>query len=218
MIRVKICCIASLAEAELVKKHGADAIGLVSWMPSGTGMISDDRIREIAGANADVRRFLLTCKTGPDEIVAQIRAACTDTVQLVDRMATSDLVRLREELPDVELVQVVHVTGPAAIEDAQRVEPFVDSILLDSGTPDASVRRLGGTGETHDWDVSAELVRRVGCPVFLAGGLGPDNVVEAIDRVRPYGVDVCSRLRPHAELDADLLERFMRAVRGVAGD
>jgi phosphoribosylanthranilate isomerase len=212
VVRVKICCIASLEEAELAKRYGAHALGLVSAMPTGERWISDARIREIAAAHPDVKRFLLTCRTDPDAIRRQTLAAGTDTVQLVDRMELPDLAVLREGLPGIALVQVVHVTGPAAVAEARRVEPYVDAVLLDSGTPDTRVRSLGGTGKTHDWNVSAEIVGHLDCPVFLAGGLGPHNVAEAIQRVRPYGVDVCSGLRPNGRLDEHLLAQFSAAV------
>ncbi len=219
MTRVKICCITSRAEATLAIRYGAYALGLVSWMPSGEGMISDEEIRELSRAiPAGVRRFLLTCRRDPSEIINQVREAGTDVVQLVDRMAISHLQVLRRELPKVALVQVIHVNGPRSISEAESIAPHVDYILLDSGTPDASNRELGGTGRTHDWSISAEIVRRTPVPVFLAGGLGPDNVAAAIRQVRPYGVDVCSRLRPGRSLDEALLASFFRGVESAADD
>ena len=216
MVRVKICCISSLVEAEMALRHGADAIGLVSWMPSGPGIIDDAKIRSLASQVKGVRRFLLTCKTNPGEIAEQVRAAGTDTVQLTDRMSPDDLTALRGRLPDVSIVQVVHVLGDDSIVEAEQVADYVDEILLDSGNPDAAARTLGGTGLAHDWELSAEIVRRVGCPVFLAGGLGPDNVAVAIRRVRPYGVDVCSGLRLEDELDEALLSNFFAEVKSAA--
>ena len=212
MIKIKICCISSQREAELAKRYGAHAIGLVSRMPTGEGVISDQQIQELAALNPEVKRFLLTCNRDPWEIRRQVLAAGTDTVQLVDEMACADLERLGLELPGTSLVQVVHVTGPSAIDAATAVAPYVDAILLDSGTPHGPIRTLGGTGNVHDWGISAEIVRQTDCPVYLAGGLSPDNVAEAIRRVRPYGVDVCSRLRPHGHLDEKLLARFFEAV------
>jgi phosphoribosylanthranilate isomerase len=216
MVRVKICCISSLVEAETALRHGADAIGLVSWMPSGPGIIDDAMIRSLASQVKGARRFLLTCKTNPGEIAEQVRAAGTDTVQLTDRMSPDDLTALRGRLPDVSIVQVVHVLGDDSIVEAEQVADYVDEILLDSGNPDAAARTLGGTGLAHDWELSAEIVRRVGCPVFLAGGLGPDNVAVAIRRVRPYGVDVCSGLRPEDKLDEALLSKFFAEVKSAA--
>ncbi len=216
MTRIKICCITSLEEANLAIRYGADALGLVSWMPNGEGILGDEKISELSATiPSGVRQFLLTCRQQASEIVRQVREAGTDTVQLVDRMKVPDLLRLREELPEVSLVQVVHVSDPSSIAEAEAVAPYVDSILLDSGKPDSPVRTLGGTGDAHDWSISAEIVRRVPVPVLLAGGLGPDNVAQAIREVQPWGVDVCSRLRPQARLDEDLLAAFVDAVRGA---
>jgi phosphoribosylanthranilate isomerase len=212
VVRVKVCCIASLEEAALARRQGAHALGLVSRMPAGDRWIPDARIREIAAAHRDVKRFLLTCRTDPESIRAQTLAAGTDTVQLVDRMELSDLAALRRALPGISLVQVVHVTGAEAAAEARRVAPYVDAVLLDSGRPDGPDRTFGGTGNTHDWEVSARIVRELACPVFLAGGLGPDNVAEAIRRVGPYGVDVCSRVRPEGRLDAQLLAALFAAA------
>jgi phosphoribosylanthranilate isomerase len=204
-----------MKEAELAVSHGAYAIGLVSSMPTGTGMLADTDIRAIAAGMPDTRRFLLTARQEPTAIADQVREAGTDTVQLVDRMLPDDLAELRSKVPKVSIVQVVHVLGAASISEAQLVAPYVDAILLDSGDPDASNRTLGGTGRVHNWDVSAEIVRTVRCRVFLAGGLGPGNVSDAIRHVRPYGVDVCSRLRPGGHLDELLLSRFFSEVKNA---
>ncbi len=216
-MQVKICCISSVAEAQLAIRYGAHAVGLVSEMPSGVGVIPDDRICEIAKTiPPGIRSFLLTSRRDPDLIVAQQRETGVDTIQLVDHVDAPDLRRLRISLPDVSLVQVIHVTGASAIANAVSAAPLVDAILLDSGTPDGPVRELGGTGRVHDWEVSARIVAELDCPVFLAGGLRPDNVAQAIRQVRPFGVDVCSGLRPAGFLDEQLLASFFEAVRGVA--
>ena len=217
-MRVKICCIGSVEEARLAIHYGAHAIGLVSHMPSGAGVIPDERIREIARSLPPaIGSFLLTSRQDPDAIIAQQRSARVNTLQLVDRMTVDHLRRLRVQLPGVSLVQVVHVTGPEALDEAARVAPLVDAILLDSGNPNLPVKQLGGTGRVHNWDLSAQIVRSVSCPVFLAGGLKPDNVAQAISRVQPFAVDVCSGLRPRGYLDERLLVEFMYTVRGMAG-
>ena len=217
-MRVKICCIGSVEEARLAIHYGAHAIGLVSHMPSGAGVIPDERIREIARSLPPaIGSFLLTGRQDPDTILAQQRSARVNTLQLVDRMALDHLRTLREQLPGVSLVQVVHVTGPEALDEAARVAPLVDAILLDSGDPNLPVKQLGGTGRVHNWDLSAQIVRSVSCPVFLAGGLKPDNVAQAIARVQPFAVDVCSGLRPQGYLDERLLVEFMYTVRRMAG-
>ena len=217
-MRVKICCIGSVEEARLAIHYGAHAIGLVSHMPSGAGVIPDERIREIARSLPPaIGSFLLTSRQDPDAIIAQQRSARVNTLQLVDRMTVDHLRTLREQLPGVSLVQVVHVTGPEALDEAARVAPLVDAILLDSGNPNLPVKQLGGTGRVHNWDLSAQIVRSVTCPIFLAGGLRPDNVAQAIAQVQPFAVDVCSGLRPQGYLDERLLVEFMFTVRRMAG-
>jgi phosphoribosylanthranilate isomerase len=218
-MRVKICCIASIAEAQLAIRYGAHAVGLVSEMlnSTGVGVIPDDPIREIATTiPPEVRSVLLTSRRDPDLIATQQRETRVDAIQLVERINFADLRRLRAALPGITLLQVVHVTGTHAIADAAAVAPLVDAVLLDSGRLDGPVRELGGTGRVHDWEISARIVAALDCPVFLAGGLRPGNVEEAIRRVRPFGVDVCSGLRPDGQLDEQLLGSFFEAVRGAA--
>ena len=90
--------------------------------------------------------------------------------------------------------------------------PHVHAFLLDSGRPNAAVAELGGTGRAHDWGVSAAFVRASEKPVFLAGGLSAGNVAEAIGRVRPYGLDLCSGVRTDGRLDGAKLAAFVLAV------
>jgi phosphoribosylanthranilate isomerase len=217
MTRVKICCIRSIEEARLAIHHGADAIGLVSEKLSETRGIPDVVIREIAReCPPGVSTFLLTPRTDPRSIIEHQRATGVDTIQLVDRVAPEDVVRVKDALPEVSLVQVIHVNDGGAISEAESYAPVVDALLLDSGTADGPVRALGGTGRTHDWSLSRRIVRRASCPVFLAGGLDAQNVALAIRDVGPFGVDVCSRLRPRGFLDPCLLSSFVGAVRSAA--
>lgn len=195
---------------------GADAIGLVSAMPSGPGPIDESLICEIASyVPRSVGTFLLTSLTSADDIIAQHGRCLTTTIQLVDALEKGAHERLRQVLPGVRLVQVIHVTGSESIEEARAVEPLVDAILLDSGNPKLAVKELGGTGRTHDWTVSAGLVSAVQVPVFLAGGLRAENVAAAIQQVRPYGVDICSGVRTNGRLDEEKLSAFMAAVSGA---
>lgn len=214
---VKVCCIASEQEARLAVRSGAAAIGLVSRMPSGPGPIPETRIREIARTvPPDVATFLLTCETTADPIIAQQRFCGTNTIQLVDDVEPAVHQQLRDELPGIKLVQVVHVQGDESVRRAVAVAPFVDAILLDSGNPRLPTKILGGTGRPHDWTVSRRIRDSVNVPIFLAGGLNPDNVHSAIQQVSPFGVDVCSGLRIDGRLDEARLIAFMRAVNDSA--
>jgi phosphoribosylanthranilate isomerase len=212
--RLKVCCIASVAEAKLAIQHGAHAIGLVSTMPSGPGVIPDDRIAEIAHSiPTRVSTFLLTSARRVDDIVEQQRRFEVDTLQLCDALPPNHLRELRSLLPGVSIVQVVHVAGKSAIDEARVAARAADALLLDSGNPSNTVKELGGTGRTHDWSLSRTIRDEVEIPVWLAGGLTPENVAEAVQTVRPFGVDVCSGLRVDGRLDEHRLVRFIQNLK-----
>ncbi len=193
--------------------HGASALGLVSWMPSGPGVIEEAAIARIASTVGDrADTFLLTSEQRVDAIVRQHGRCGTSTVQIVDRLPNGAQALLRRELPGVRLVQVVHVTGEAAVEEALEVSENVDALLLDSGNPNLSTKELGGTGRVHDWSLSRRIVEQAVVPVWLAGGLNPRNVDEAIRAVGPFGLDICSGLRVDGALDPGLLGSFMQPV------
>jgi len=215
-IRVKICCIASIEEARLAVAEGAAALGLVSEMPSGPGVIDMATIQAVAQATPPpVATVLLTSRTNPAGLVDQVRRSAANTVQLVDVVPDAAYDALRQALPQVKIVQVIHVTGAQSVDEAVGLHGQVDALLLDSGNPDLPVKELGGTGRVHDWTLSRRIVTESGLPVFLAGGLNADNVGDAIRAVGPYGIDLCSGVRTDDRLDADKLARFMAAVRAV---
>jgi phosphoribosylanthranilate isomerase len=221
---VKICCIASVEEAFAAIDAGAAALGLVSAMPSGPGVIGDDAIARIAAAVAarnaatPVDTFLLTARTEAEAIAEQHAAAGTTTLQLVDHVPAAELQRLRTLRPQAKIVQVIHVTGPSSIDEALAAAPFVDALLLDSGNPNRAVKELGGTGRTHDWATSRRIRDAVWpLPLFLAGGLAPDNVLEAITTVAPHGLDLCSSVRSEGRLDGAKLRRFFGSVAAAGG-
>lgn len=211
--RVKICCIRDAQEAWTAVRLGASALGLVSEMPSGPGVIDEATIAAVARvAPPGVATFLLTSRQDAAAIVAQHRRVRTSTLQIVDRLTSGSYDELREALPGIGLVQVVHVTGPESLDEAAAIAPHVDAILLDSGNPALAVKELGGTGRRHDWSLSRKIREAVAVPVYLAGGLGSDNVAEAIAEVGSFGLDLCTGVRTNGRLDAAKLERFMAAV------
>ncbi len=208
---------ASHAEAELAIAHGADAIGLVSAMPSGPGPIPEPLIADIASAvRGRVPAFLLTSQLDATVVIAQVRRAGVTTVQICDRLALGTPRDVRQALPDVAIVQVVHVVNEWSVDEAIDVAQDVDALLLDSGRPDLPVKELGGTGRVHDWSLSRRIRDQAGVPVWLAGGLTPANVPEAVRAVEPYGLDVCSGVRTGGRLDEQKLAAFVRAARGGA--
>ena len=213
MTKVKICCISSVEEAQMAIAAGADAIGLVGPMPSGPGVIADALIHEIAtSVLPSTETFLLTSETDAASIIAHHKRTHTTTIQIVDKLEQEDYATLRNALPDVRLVQVIHVLDQHSVREAVAVSGFADAILLDSGNPNLAIKELGGTGRTHNWALSAEIVSSVRIPVYLAGGLRPDNVRSAIETVQPYSVDLCSGVRTQGDLDADKLRDFFNEV------
>jgi phosphoribosylanthranilate isomerase len=212
--KIKICCISSVEEARLAVRYGASALGLVSAMPSGPGPISEDLIAEIVlHIPSGIMSFLLTSRQDAASIVAQQRKTRVNTLQLVDAVTEDAYASLREDLPGIRIVQVIHVRDESSIDEAVSAASHVDMLLLDSGNPTSAVKELGGTGRTHDWKLSRRIVDAVNVPVFLAGGLNPENVREAIDKVRPYGVDICSGVRTDGRLDEQKLRLFIDRVK-----
>ena len=212
-MRIKICCISSESEAALAIDAGADAIGLVGKMPSGPGPIADELIYRIArSVPPPIATFLLTSEQTAAGIIEHHHRTKTNTIQIVDELHDRDYATIREALPYVKLVQVVHVTGERSVDEAAELAEFVDAILLDSGNPTLAVKELGGTGRRHDWSLSRRIVDTCGKPVFLAGGLNAENVREAIDIVQPYALDICSGVRTDGHLDPRKLEKFFVAA------
>jgi phosphoribosylanthranilate isomerase len=211
MIRVKICCISSEDEARIAIDSGASAVGLVARMPSGPGPISDELIRQIAKTiPPPVATFMLTSETSVEKIIEHHYRTNTNTIQIVDKLYKGTYAELKSELPDIKIVQVIHVIDDGSVEEALAISGMVDAILLDSGNPKLKIKELGGTGRVHNWKLSRQIVETVKCPVFLAGGLNPDNVRQAIDEVQPFAVDVCSGVRTDGHLDRKKVEMFIR--------
>ena len=210
MTEIKICCISSREEAQIAIDTGANILGLVSKMPSGPGVIDEELIAEIA-KNVSAQTFLLTSICDADGIIEQHRRCATTGIQLCD--AVDDIAKIKAALPHVRLVQVIHVTGEASYDEAMQAAKAADALLLDSGNPSLAVKELGGTGRVHDWTISRRICSDAGVPVFLAGGLRPENVRDALAASGATGVDICSGVRSDGRLDAIKLRRFVEAVR-----
>lgn len=215
---VKICCIQTVEEAAIAMKYGATILGLVSKMPSGWGPIAEAKIAEIvASIPPGIVSCLLTSRTTAEGIIEQQRACGANALQLVDGLEEGGHEVLRRALPGVSLLQAVHVYDDTAIAHAQALEGKVDGLILDTGNPNAETKVLGGTGQTHDWSISARIVEAVSTPVFLAGGLKMHNVAEAIGTVRPFGLDLCTGVRSSDDMAIvdEKVADFMRAVRAA---
>ncbi len=221
MIPFKICCMQSEAEIDMAAAAGAFAVGIVGPMPNGAGFLDDGAAARLA--RYGVERYgdklwvtLLTKRTAAQDLADHVAAIGANAVQIVDRPEARAYAHLRARFPALKILQVVHVEDGRAVDDARAAAPFVDAVLLDSGKPSAATPTFGGTGDRHDWSISRRIVETVGKPVFLAGGLNPQNAAEALAAVRPFGLDVCSGLRDRGNGDALIAERldaFAQALR-----
>jgi phosphoribosylanthranilate isomerase len=213
MVKVKICCISSIEEARLAVAYGAAAIGLVGRMPSGPGIITDELINSIAKTVIPpIDSFLLTSETTAEAIIEHHNKVNTTTIQMVDALSGREYHKIREAIPHVKLVQVIHVLDEKAVQEAIEIAEWVDAILLDSGNPNLSTKVLGGTGKTHNWDLSKKIRENISIPTYLAGGINKDNIKKAIEHVQPYGIDLCSSVRTNGQLDERKLEELFKAI------
>jgi phosphoribosylanthranilate isomerase len=164
-----------------------------------------------------VASFLLTSETSAEAIADHAWRVAPTAVQVVSHISIGDASRLSGLLPaGMRYVQVVHVENETALDLIDDYASYVDGFLLDSGRPSLATPELGGTGRVHDWSISAAFVRRSPRPVYLAGGLTPANVAEAIHSVRPFGLDLCTGVRTDGRLDEAKLSAFFDAV--IAAD
>ncbi len=211
--RIKICCINSLTEAKIAIKMGASALGLVSEMPSGQGVISMETIKLIAASvPPPIATFLLTSKQNINVIIKQHNYCRTNTIQICDDLMIGTHKNLKEALPGIAIVQVIHVNGDESITEALEIQNDVDAILLDSGNQSQQIKELGGTGRTHNWEISCKIRKKLDIPIFLAGGIKPDNIAQAIDQVHPFGIDLCSGVRTDGKLNEIKLQQLFSNI------
>lgn len=212
--RIKICCIASLKEAQLAIDAGADALGFVCAIPTSVRTIDKQKVAEITTLVPEhIHTTVLTSETTAKGIAQKVQLTGTSSVQILAHISPEESKRLSELIPNTRRVQVAHIESEASLALIDKYAPYVDAFLLDSGKPNLKTPEFGGTGRTHDWSISAEFVRKSPLPVYLAGGLTPENIAKAIKAVRPFGVDLCSGVRTNSVLDADKLKSFVAAVR-----
>jgi phosphoribosylanthranilate isomerase len=215
-VRVKICCISSSIEANMAIQFGASALGLVAHMPSGPGVISDEAIASISQqVPPGIATFMLTSKTSSSGIIQHHYTTLTNTIQIVDELQEGTYKQIKDALPAIKIVQVIHVINEQSVDEALAIAPQVHALLLDSGNPNLAIKELGGTGRVHNWQLSRKIVEQAAIPVFLAGGLHANNVQQAIEEVQPFGLDLCSGVRTNKQLDPNKLEAFFNAVAKV---
>lgn len=210
-MRVKICGTATFADLDCAVAAGADAVGFLMGI---THVTQDAVTPETAAAMvATLPPFIVpvavTHLTKPSDLISIVELSRCTTLQIQDMVTPDDIAEVREVLPYLRIMKAVHVMDESAITTAKYFSDTADAILLDTRTAD----RIGGTGITHDWNISAKIVKECSCPVILAGGLTPENVTEAIIRVRPYAVDVHTGVKKNGVRDAERTRAFVANAR-----
>lgn len=212
-VRVKVSCLRSPEEARQVVSFGVAAIGVASGLPTPTQDLTDQQIAAIAGVVGDeIGTFLLTALADPGEIVEKVGRCGVNTVQLWERLPLEAYRHIRRALPGVSIAQTIHVVDEQAVERAHEMAVVADALVLSSTDPEPPFRWADPHGRTHDWEISRRIVQTVHVPVILSGGLTDRNVADAIRRVRPYGVEVCSGVRRGGALDTSRLVRFLESL------
>lgn len=213
---IKVCGIRSVEEAAGAVDAGATAIGiLVGVAESVPDRVTPDVGKKIAASvPGGVTTVMVTHLTDPEEVADIAGYMKVRAVQVHGDMDVRGIRTLRSLLPGVLIIKTIHVTGDEAAFRARDYAAAADMLLLDT----AAGGKIGGTGVTHDWSVSAEIVESSRVPVILAGGLNPENVAAAIEQVKPHGVDANSGLE-HGDgsKDFEKIKAFVAAAQLLTG-
>ncbi|EMA09665.1 MULTISPECIES: phosphoribosylanthranilate isomerase [Haloarcula] len=204
MTRVKICGVTDTEDRDAVVTAGADAVGIIHGVPVDTPREVDEGTAETIadGVPPFVTSVLVMMPTTVQEAVRRIDRIEPDAVQVHDGLSPAELGALNNRITQ-DIVAVVEADAPA-IED---YATHADALLVDSVDADGG----GGTGETHDWERTRDLVDSLDVPIVLAGGLTPENVTEAVETVEPFAVDVASGVESAGGTkDHDAVGRFVR--------
>ena len=205
MARVKICGLTDPADLRAAIEAGADAVGIISSVPVDTPREVDRGAAAelVAEVPPFVTATLVTMPEDADHAVDLVRAVRPDAIQLHGEFTAEDIGYIRAET-GIKVVPAVDYTDT---ERAHELDEAADAILVDSTTEDGA----GGTGETHDWDATADLAETLTSPVILAGGLIPDNVAKAVRAAAPFAVDVASGVeREPGQKDHTALATFVQ--------
>lgn len=207
---VKICANRNVEDAKMCLDASADLLGLlVGQAHASTDFISKETAKEIVDfVNGRAGCVLVTHLTSADEIIKLTKFIGNEYIQLHSNIQESEVEKIARALPNVKLIRLVHVGLNGEIITNINNFKFVDFYLLDSFNKQTD--QVGGTGLVHDWNVDKQLVSTLCKPVFVAGGLNPDNVSQVINIVNPAGVDVNSGCKLNGIKNAKLVKQFVK--------
>jgi phosphoribosylanthranilate isomerase len=209
---IKVCGIQNIEEARGAIAAGANTIGLLVGLthPAQDKITPEAGKRIVESIPDTIRMVMVTHLLDAEKIAAIAKMMGVSAIQIHDDLPVEGILKLHKLLHDVELIKAIHVTGKEALDKAKRYAGQVDMLLLDSRTE----KCLGGTGQTHDWNISRQIAQAVSVPVILAGGLNPENAALAIEKVRPAGIDANSGLEhPDGSKDFDKIKSFAKIGR-----
>jgi len=203
MTRAKVCGVTSSEDRDAVVAAGADAVGVIHGVPVDTPREVDEETAAglLAGVPPLVTGVLVTMPTTVQQAVKRVDELEPDAVQVHDGLSPAELGALSRRVSQ----QIVAVVDAGA-DDLADYADHADAVLVDSVDAEGG----GGTGETHDWERTRDIVATLDVPVILAGGLTPENVAEAVDTVQPFAVDTASGVESSGGVkDHDAVRRFV---------
>ncbi|MDA1196414.1 MAG: phosphoribosylanthranilate isomerase [Nanoarchaeota archaeon] len=211
MTKVKICGIANSDDALQAAVLGANFLGFIVEVKFSEESITREEAKTlIQKLPLEIQPVLVTYLQHATPLIHLADHIKPQIIQLHNEITLDEIGKIRQALPKIKLTKTISVTDESSIKEAKKFEQYVDYLLLDTKVGE----RRGGTGKTHDWSLSAEIVKQVNIPVFLAGGLNPENVAQAIKTVNPYAVDVNSGVKATAKRkDHKKMEQFIMGAK-----
>ncbi len=211
--RVKICGIKTLEDALAAAEAGADELGFHVGLTGARAPLEADNVAKIiAELPENVESVMVTSVTEAEQLIQLARKTGAQVIQLYGDATPETIGDVRKALPGIKVWKVLNVSDESSIEKAKEYQDSADAIALDTLNKETGVR--GGTGKTHDWNISKKIVESISIPVILAGGLNPENVADAVKTVHPYGLDVNSGVsNPDGSKNIEKVKAFVQAAK-----
>ncbi len=208
-MRVKICGITQPEQGKAIASSGATALGFIC-VPSSPRYVSAAQIwAVITQLPENIDNIGVFANSTVDEIAQTVAESGLTGVQLHGDESIDFCYQVRQSLPDVEIIKALRIRSLEDFDKAGTYTTSVNTLLLDAYHP----QQLGGTGKTLDWNMLQQF--SPSCPWFLAGGLTPDNIVEALNQVKPSGIDLSSGVeRAPGDKDLDKVAQLFARLRG----